>query len=319
MRPLRFIPSGHLIEVSIRTIQGRLLLRPSRATNDAIVGILGRAQLRHAMVVHYVVVMSNHIHLLLQPRDAQQLAKFMCFVNSNIAREIGRLVGWRDRFWSGRYHAIVVSEESEAQLGRLRYLLSQGVKERLVAQPFDWPGVSTARVLLEGGQLAGTWLDRAGLYRARERRTADEPAIEADTFRSVQALQIEPLPALSHFSVEQRRRFVGELIAELVASHAALRAVEGGKLMGARAVLRVHPHTVPEVTHSPAPLFHAVRLEIRRRLREAYAQFVAAFREAAERVKDGVERVLFPKGSFPPAPPFIAIASSTPSWCQPMT
>jgi hypothetical protein len=305
MRPLRFIPSGYLVEVSIRTIQGRLLLRPSRATNDTILGILGRAQLRHVMVVHYVVVMSNHIHLLLQPRDAQQLAKFMCFVNSNIAREMGRLVGWRERFWSGRYHAIVISDEDEAQLGRLRYLLSQGVKEHLVAHPLDWPGVSAARAVVEGERLDGTWVDRVGLYRARERRKPNEPEIDVDAFRSVHTLEIEPLPALAHLDFEQRRGLMRDLIADIVASHAALRTAERKRVMGSRAVLRVHPHAVPEVSQSPAPLFHAVGSEVRRRLREAYSLFVAAFRDAAALVKQGVEKVTFPRGSFPPAPPFV--------------
>jgi hypothetical protein len=44
-RMLRFVPSpGALIEVTTRTIQSRLLLRPSPAINDAVIGVLGCAQ-----------------------------------------------------------------------------------------------------------------------------------------------------------------------------------------------------------------------------------------------------------------------------------
>jgi hypothetical protein len=44
-RHLRFVPDGGaLVEVTCRTIQGRLLLRPSQQLNDIVLGILGRAQ-----------------------------------------------------------------------------------------------------------------------------------------------------------------------------------------------------------------------------------------------------------------------------------
>ena len=60
-RPLRFVPTpGALVEVTTRAIHGRLLLRPSPATNQAILGVLGRAQKMYDMVVHSVVFLSNH-------------------------------------------------------------------------------------------------------------------------------------------------------------------------------------------------------------------------------------------------------------------
>jgi len=132
-RQLRFVPTANaLVEVTTRTIQGRLLLRPTPPINQAIVGVLGRGQKKYGMVVHCAVALSNHIHLLLSPTDAQHLSEFMNFVNSNIAREVGRLVDWTEKFWGSRYHAIAVSEEKEAQMGRLLYFLKNSVKENLV-------------------------------------------------------------------------------------------------------------------------------------------------------------------------------------------
>ena len=56
----------------------------------------------------------------------------MGYFNSNLAREAGRLVDWREKFWSRRYRAIVVSGEEGAQRERLKYVLSHGAKEGLV-------------------------------------------------------------------------------------------------------------------------------------------------------------------------------------------
>lgn len=39
---------------------------------------------------------------------------------------------------------------------------------------------------------------------------------------------------------------------------------------------------------------------MRRELWNAYALFVAAYRDAAEKLKAGIRDVVFPQGSFPP-------------------
>ena len=41
-RDPRHVPPGYLFEVTTRTVQSRLLLRPSRELNEIIIGILGQ-------------------------------------------------------------------------------------------------------------------------------------------------------------------------------------------------------------------------------------------------------------------------------------
>ncbi len=133
-RRLRFIPEGGaLVEVTCRTVQRRFLLRPSPELNDVIVGILGRAQRIYESVAIAAVFASNHYHLLLRVTDAKQLADFMRDINSGLALEVQRLTGWRHGIWARRYQAIVISDEPQAQAERLAYILSHGVKERLVS------------------------------------------------------------------------------------------------------------------------------------------------------------------------------------------
>ena len=45
---------------------------------------------------------------------------------------------------------------------------------------------------------------------------------------------------------------------------------------------------------------------------EAYSAFVAAFREAADKLKAGDRTARFPLGSFPPALPFVSAYPSQP-------
>jgi hypothetical protein len=66
------------------------------------------------------------------------------------------------------------------------------------------------------------------------------------------------------------------------------------------------PETRPaQSKRSPAPLFHAATQAVRTAFWEAYATFVAAFREASERLREGDRMARFPMGSFPPGLPFV--------------
>jgi hypothetical protein len=43
-RPLRFVPAGSLVEITTRTIEGRLLLKPSPELTDIILGVIGTSR-----------------------------------------------------------------------------------------------------------------------------------------------------------------------------------------------------------------------------------------------------------------------------------
>ena len=143
-RRLRFIADRPLVEITARTLQGRFLLKPSPGLREIFLGILARAAERYDVAVHAFVVLSSHLHLLVTPRDARELAAFMGYTLTNLSKEAGRLHRWRGPLFQRRYQAIVVSNEDEAQIGRLRYLLSHGCKEGLVAKVRQWPGAHCA-------------------------------------------------------------------------------------------------------------------------------------------------------------------------------
>src|SRR5262249_51371648 len=133
-RRIRYLPpdGSGLVEVTCRTVQGRYLLTPSNELNEIILGALGRAQELYPVGICAFAFASNHVHLLLRVESTRQLALFMGHFNSNLAREAGRLVRWREKFWGRRYQAIPISDEEAAQVERLRYVLAHGCKEGLV-------------------------------------------------------------------------------------------------------------------------------------------------------------------------------------------
>ncbi len=128
----RQIEPYSLVEVSGRTIGSRYLLKPSKQANDLIAGVLARAARLYPVEVIVFVAMSSHFHALIVAESTERLAEFMRHLNSNLALELGRFHEWRCRFWGDRYSSIQISDEEEAQVRRMKYILAGGVKEQLV-------------------------------------------------------------------------------------------------------------------------------------------------------------------------------------------
>ncbi len=304
MRKPRGLVANRLVEITCRTQQGRFLLCPSPEVNRIILGVIGRAQRRMGMTICGLAVLSNHYHMLVIPESTEHLSDFMEFVNGNIARKVGVLHGWSGKFWSKPYSHIIVSDEEEAQIGRLYYLLSHGAKEGLVRDPRDWPGVHCAGHLRRGysEMLGGEWHDETQEYNARRRGKE----LNLGDFLYEESVVLTPLPCAKDWSFRKKIELVRGQLREI--SGVVRQRIEetGRPPLGVKKILRQDPHFRPEkLSKSPAPAFHAASREHYEKLREMYRDFVNAYREAAEKLKEGVLDAVFPPGCFPPGLPYV--------------
>lgn len=300
-RPLRFVPADSVVEVTVRTVGSRYLLRPGATVNDLILGVLGRAQHLFGVRVFAVSVMSNHLHALLGVEHAAQLAGFMQHALANIAKEVGRHHGWSGPFWSRRYRSIVVAD-AESQVSRLRYVLCQGLKEGLVDRVERWPGVSSYRASKRGVPLAGVWRDRTAAYRARQRGEKPDPRTTEVSFE----VRLSQLPALTEKSQAEYAAFICELVRREERNVEVSRRASGKTaVVGVRRILAQDPHSAPGRTErSPAPLVHAASVAVRVTFKALYRWFADAFRGAAAQLREG-KIAAFPEGAFPPRAPFV--------------
>jgi hypothetical protein len=237
-----------------------------------------------------------------QPRKACRPARLISSAK-RWCRQAGRLVDWREKFWSRRYRTIVVSGEEGAQRERLKYVLSHGAKEGLVGDPREWPGVHAIRPLLADEPVQGIWFDRTQEYAARRR--GEE--FERLRFTTSYTVTLSPLPCWEDLPEEIQKRRLAEIAQEIGAEAAVRQEEKGVAPTGADAVRRQDPHQRPAKTKkSSAPLFHAATKRVRDDLVNTYYAFVAAFREAADKLKAGNRNAVFPIGSFPPGLPFVS-------------
>ena len=308
-RRLRCLLAGHLVEVTCRTIQSRFLIRPSSQVNLVIKGALGRAQRYTGLRVVICVFLSNHYHLLVIPDSERQLAAFMQFLNTNLSKQLGQLHNWRGPLFQRRYQAIPVSDEDEAQIARLRYLLEHGAKEGLVLRPEDWPGVQCITELTQGpSRLYGIWHERTAMWEAAQRGES----LPAEKRITRETLELSPLPVWESMSSKQRFAAVRELVTEIEERSRKALAASGSRPLGERAIRAQDPHDRPEVSkRSPAPVAHAATLQTWLEMKREYRAFVGVYREAAELWRRGLDAV-FPPGCFLPRGPFIARAG--PAW-----
>jgi REP element-mobilizing transposase RayT len=307
----RTILPGSLHEVTIKTFQARFLLTPDGRLNDLVVGVLARAQRLFGLTVCAVVVLSNHLHLLVVPDSEHQLMRFCQFAAANISREVGRLRNWTGGIFRRRYNLVVVSDEPVAQVARLRYLLSHGVKEGLVKRPQDWPGIHCVRELLAGRlQMPGLWVDRTALYSAlrKSRRIGRKSAVREADYEQLEVLHLAKLPCWAHLSDEAYQKAIAELVADILLEHQERIAT-----IGPRAIDRIRrqdpEHRPVSTKKSPRPLCHAASRAERRQLHQLLRDWINAYYQASRRFLAGDRSALdaFPPGAFLPP---LALASS---------
>ena len=322
----RIYSPHRVLEVTTRCLQSRFLLRPSKEVNNEIIAVLGRAQRQYQVDVYAFWFGSNHFHALISADSQWRISMFMGFVNGNIARRVGRLQGWRERFWCRRYQGIELTDEQTVARQRLRYMLEQGCKEGLCDSPLDWPGVTSAHALADGSmKLSGVWLDRSDLYKERVRlgvvgegakrksrrerwRAARE--IDISEFEVVEELVLKPLPHYAEMSPEAYRQKIVSMIDEIEEETQRRLDLEGGRSMGRERILAQDPHAAPRHSkRSPAPGIHAYRRKQRLLWFIDRWNYLVEYRRASQRLRCGEKDVQFPPGCFPTRGNFVPHAA----------
>jgi putative transposase len=93
---------------------------------------------RYGCRLHAYVLMTNHVHLLMTPSDADATARTMQSVCGRYAQYFNRLHGRTGTLWEGRYRATVIEAEAYL-LACYRYIELNPVRAGLVPRPFDYP------------------------------------------------------------------------------------------------------------------------------------------------------------------------------------
>ena len=264
----------------------------------------------------------------------------MGYINSNIARELGRKEhsNWRDKFWSRRHRAILILSEEDL-VERLRYLLANGTKEHLVTKPQRWPGAHCAQALCSGTTDRGVWIDRTELRRHRQTRFVDPerlrqpqdgpgalPAkMRAKRFPELKtpsrrrgasatadcvsesevsrwySVKLSILPQWEKLSPADQQAQVRSLCHHISRTAAEERQRSGAVVFGLKRLMRYSPHHKPDrISKSPAPQVHAREPSLKRWFQRSYRVFLASYMDAHRAMVLSLEHYAFPEGGHAP-------------------
>lgn len=127
--------------------------------------------------IHAYCLMTNHVHLLLQPGEAiAELGRFMKALSARMTRHFNRLERRSGTLWESRYKSSPVQTE-QYLLACCRYIELNPVRAHMVDQPGAWPWSSyNARM----GGAGAEWLDLDPMYLA----LGEEEAIRRQRYQA---------------------------------------------------------------------------------------------------------------------------------------
>jgi putative transposase len=88
--------------------------------------------------LHAYVLMTNHVHLLLTPRDGDAPSRMMQRLGQRYVKAVNRAYGRTGTLWEGRFRSTMATDEAYV-LACYRYIELNPVRARMVAGPTAYP------------------------------------------------------------------------------------------------------------------------------------------------------------------------------------
>lgn len=108
------LASRYPVHVTLRVVAGIRSMRGKpafRQIKNAVAVVAGRPGFR---LVHFSV-QSNHLHLLVEAKDAQALSRGVRALEISVAQRLNRLSSRKGRFFADRYHARALKSPREVR------------------------------------------------------------------------------------------------------------------------------------------------------------------------------------------------------------
>lgn len=280
--PLMILP-GQYYELTRRTVFRMFLLRPSAFTNNAFVYCMAVAAKRTNVDIIIPAAMSNHHHSVLYDRDGR-ICEFAHYFHWLFALIMNAHLGHSGPFWAPSKRSYVKLLGPKAVVKKIVYAATNPVKDNAVAKVSEWPGVNGLAHLLSGEPLVAH-RPKVSVLRSVDSTLPDTATLELTIPRELG-------------SREELLELVRVAVETVEASQARQRERRGIKVLGAAAVLKASPYTVPRKAeqHELSPRFAGPKKERVLAMSELRA-FFAAYRES-RRVMNTPDAIPFPRGTY---------------------
>jgi putative transposase len=283
--PREVLP-GRTYMITRRCTQRQFLLRPDRSTNNAFVYCLAVAAQRTGILVLFTAAESNHHHTgIFDP-----LGKYPDFIehfHKLLAKCMNSLRGRWENFWSSEQTSVLRLVDPADVLDKMVYALTNPVKDNLVAEVTDWPGINAFDAIVNHSSITAVRPD----HFFRE----DGPMPASVTLTFSRPPEFKDMTHAEFVGMLQGRVQDAERDAE------AKRHANGTHVLGRQSVLDQDYHDGPISAETRRKLNPRVaardkwsRIEALRRNKE----FGNVYKTAFEAFRRGVKDVFFPAGTY---------------------
>ena len=104
----------------------------------------------HGCLVHAYVLMTNHVHLLVTPKDADSVGLMMKHLGQRYVQYINRTYRRSGTLWEGRFKSCITQDDTYV-LACYRYIELNPVRASMVSHPAEYPW-SSYRINAQGDQ-----------------------------------------------------------------------------------------------------------------------------------------------------------------------
>lgn len=272
--------------LSRRCTQRQFLLKPCKLTNIIVAYCMAVAAEKYEVLIHCVDVLSNHMHTTLTDTQGN-IPDFMQYLHRLVGSCMNASLGRWENFWAVEQPSLVRLEDGEDVLRKMVYTMANAVSSYLVSHGHMWPGLCTRPEDLLKGEIE---VPRPTVF---FREDGNMPAVA-----KLKLTRPDIFPELSD---EEFVELLKERLEEREAEIRAEAKATGKRFLGLRRLRRQRVTDTP-LSHAPRrklrPRVAAVnkwrRIEALQRLKE----FIAAYREAWLRWKQGFTDVVFPRGTY---------------------
>lgn len=112
MRKNRLIEQGAVYHVTARTNLQEFIFQ-TYSVKQMFLDILKRAKKKFSFKLKHFCIMSNHVHLLIEPTGTSKLSKIMQWILSVFAIKFNRSLGRKGHVWYDRFFSRIVRGKTD--------------------------------------------------------------------------------------------------------------------------------------------------------------------------------------------------------------
>ncbi len=136
MRKIREKVDGAVYHIVAKANRSEFILE-NRQVKQMFLNLLKKALKKYPCQLNHFCIMSNHVHILLEPLNGTDISRLMQWLLSIFAVRFNRMYGLKGHVWYDRFKSTVVKTLEQFR-NTYRYISDNPVKAGLSTSPEDY-------------------------------------------------------------------------------------------------------------------------------------------------------------------------------------